>query len=111
MPLEESEKLELEKRMVDLMLDQMAEGKLTDNQAQSISRYCEESLKNVKNKQHLSEFLSVLVSKYPFFQSIQASEQGKVDEAVDKEVHEGALVLAQHGKIEEAIKLTQTATN
>lgn len=110
MQLDSSEKLLLEKKIVEILLDQMAQGKLNDDQAKAISVWAEASMKNVQNKQHLSEFLAVLCGKYPFFESVKVIEQGKVDDLVDQEIHDGAIALAQHGKIEEAIKLTKTAT-
>lgn len=96
--------------LVDTGIDRYGDGTISKEELGLIADFAAESMDKIKTQADLSSFLAALVSRWPIFQNIVAIEKGVVKEASDKRVYSGALDLAKHGKIEEAVKLAKTAT-
>lgn len=104
-------KYKVEKDLVDRSLIEYEAGKITDNDLKAIASYVLNSLKNVKTKEDLVNFLRALSVKWPMFSGIASIEEGNYKDLVEDDVYSGVLALAENGKIEEAIKLSRTMTN
>ena len=104
-------KQQVEKQIVDTGINKFEDGTITKEMLSQIADFTDEGMNKVKTQSDLSSFLSALASHWPIFQNIVTIEQGVVKEASDKKVYSGALDLAKHGKIEDAVKLAKSATN
>ncbi|MEK9176303.1 MAG: hypothetical protein AAB520_02550 [Patescibacteria group bacterium] len=103
-------KEQVEKQIVDMGIDKYGDGTISKEELSKIADFVVEGMEKVKTQQDLSEFLAFLASRWSFFQNLVTIEQGAVKEASDKQVYTGALDLAKHGRIDEAVKLAKTAT-
>jgi hypothetical protein len=101
----------VEKMIVDGTLGEFEKGKFTEAQMKEIADFTVVGMKNTKSLQDIYSFLKLLSSRWPIFQNLVTIEEGAMKEASDKKVYSNVLDLAKHGKIDEAVMLSKTATN
>lgn len=104
-----AERISLEEKIVNIIIDEIGKGNLSDDQASEISTFAQKELDEANNSQELLEIIEKMCLKWPFFERLKTTLQLQTNEDVDKEVHDGAVALTEHGKIDEAIKLMKTA--
>jgi len=105
------EKKKIEEAIVENMITALEQEKITEDEMSTISGFVLDGIDAVTSKQDLEKFLEELAGKWDIFKPILILEKGKLQEKVEDEVTEGVLLLLEHGKIDHAIKLAQSATH
>lgn len=105
------EKKEVEKDIVETALVEFERETIKKEDLKVIAQFTINGMKPVKTRVDLNNFLSLLSSKWPIFKGVASIEKGELTKMVETEVYSGALTLLQHGKIDKAIKLTQSVVN
>lgn len=104
------EKKELESAIVDKIIDALEHEVITQADTATISDYVLTHIDTLTHELEVQVFLKNLSEKWKIFEPLLLLKQGEYKEIVEDEVAEGVLILAQHGKVDEAIKLAKTMT-
>lgn len=104
-------KQNVDKRIVDKALSDFGEGIISEDDLREIANFTVSGMKNINNRAELFSFLRQLSEKWTSFKFIATIEESELKEAVESEVYSGVLTLAQHGKIDKAIKLAKKVTS
>jgi hypothetical protein len=104
-------KKHIEDEIVKIMINASQTQQLSDEDLSVISTVVLDTIDQVSDQVTLQTFLQDLVSRWPVFKPLLILELKEMKEKVEDEVAEGVLLLARHGKIENAIKLAKSATN
>ena len=110
MEINEEYKSRLQGQIVETMLMSLGNETLTEEEMPDIADFVLTEVAKLGTHEDVMDFLRDLSAKWRIFSSILVLESGEVKERVEDEVAGGVLTLAQHGKIEEAIKLAQSMT-
>jgi len=111
MDLTEEHKREVERKLVEVIIDALGKNLISVGDKDTISAFILERMRNVKDHEELISFLRELSSKWAIFSPLLVTESGEVkakseDQAVDK-----VQSLTQEGKIDEAINMAKTAVD
>lgn len=101
----------LEDSIVDTMLNKLEKEELTEDEMSIISAYVLDHVDNVKDNRTAIEFLEALAEKWDIFSTLLKIERAEMKGKVEAEVADGVLLLLQHGKLDNAIKLAKSATD
>ena len=110
MDLTKEQKYQIEKKIITKAIDEYGKKTVTRDTLIQIADFVIEGLKKMRTTSDLSQFLSSISAKWPFFKNIATTHGAGKQTLAESEALTGALVLAQHGKVDEAIKLAKTAT-
>lgn len=110
MPFTDEHKHELEKKIVETLIGALEKNELVEDQLSIIAGRVLERIDTLSTQDELAEFLTELCVEWPMFQQLLEIELGKVKSEVEKKVAHEVLLLANSGKIEEAIRLAKTMT-
>jgi len=103
-------KKEIENAIVDNMISALEKEKITEEDMSIISGYVLDHIDSATNYTTTTDFLKDISTRWSIFEPLLVMEKAGMTKKIEKEVAEGVLILAQHGKIENAIKLAQSAT-
>lgn len=109
--MDENQKKQLEDEIVRTMIQALNNKSITDEQMSIISTLVLDKIDEVHNELELKEFLSDLAARWHIFKPLLVLRFRDMQEKVEDEVAEGVLLLAKHGKIEDAIKLAKSVTS
>lgn len=104
-------KKKLEEKIVEIMITALEQDKISENDMSEISRYVLDNIDPAKTEQEVQAFLHKLSERWEIFKSLVILEEAELQEKIEAEVAEGVLVLLEHGKIDNAIKLAQSVTH
>ena len=105
------EKKKLEEAIVENMISSLEQEKITDDDLPTISSYVLEKIDAAQTSHDLEAFLEELATKWEIFQQLLTLKKAELQRKVEEEVTQGVLVLMEHGKLDHAIKLAQSATH
>jgi acyl-CoA reductase-like NAD-dependent aldehyde dehydrogenase len=108
-PLAE-EKKKLEEAVVETMITALEKEKITEEELPTISNFVLDKVDSAQNIHDLEVFLEELVKKWEIFQPLLVLEKAEKQEKFEEEITQGVLALMEHGKLDHAIKLAQSAT-
>lgn len=106
-----AEKTELEKAIVEELLQQVEAKKITLEESMSIVNYCLEKIKLINTKEEINSFLISLSSQWPMFSSLLNIEMAKEKEENKDATVDEIVALAKDGKLDEALDVAKAATN
>lgn len=109
--LTKAEKNEVEKDIVDIGISELRQERLTKEDLKKIAEFTLSGMSLVSTRVDLNKFLEGLSTQWPIFKGVASIERGELTKMVENEVYSGALTLLKVGKIDRAIKLTQSVTN
>ena len=98
------------KKINDIVLMGIDAGALEEYELSDIASYALKRMGELNGDGELPIFYQELADKWPIFSSLLDEEDGRAHEMVENEVSEGASMLLQHGKVDEALALVKTAT-
>jgi signal recognition particle GTPase len=104
-------KLEIQRQIVEAVVQHLEKNLISPDTSTEIATFVLDTLSNVSTQFELESFLTELTSRWNMFESILKSEEGKSRLKVEQEQIDGVLLLAKHGKIDEALQLAKSATN
>ncbi|MDO8487167.1 MAG: hypothetical protein Q7S45_02665 [Candidatus Curtissbacteria bacterium] len=110
MDINDQHKKELERKILEQIIDGLEDNKLTSDELPTIAGFVLSGLENVMTHEQVMKFLTDLSSKWPIFQNLALLEKGEVQEAHEDKIEEQVLNLAKSGNVEEAISLAKTVT-
>lgn len=108
--MDENVKKLIEQHVVERMISALDREEIDENEVPLIADFVLKGVDSITNEDEKMAFLRELAGKWRIFTGLLVIQSGEVKEKVEDEVAGGVLALAQHGKIEEAIKLAQTMT-
>ena len=109
-PLDE-EKKKLEEAIVENMITALEQEKIKEDEMPTISNFVLDGIDAAKSNQDLEKFLEDLANKWEIFKPIFFLKKAEMQKKVEEEVTQGVLLLMEHGKLDHAIKLAQSATH
>ena len=109
--LSKAEKNEVEKDIVDVGISELRGSRITKEDLKKIADFTLSKMPAVSTRMDLNNFLEELALNWPIFKGIASIEKGELTKMVETEVYSGALTLLKHGKIDRAIKLTESVVN
>ena len=110
MALSHEQKEDIFKKINDVVLMGIDTGALEEYELSDIAAYALKRTGELEGEGEISVFFQELSDRWPIFNSLLDEEEHKAHERVENEVSEGASMLLQHGKVEEALALVKTAT-
>lgn len=112
MDLTPDHKKDVEKKLVQAVIDALEGGHMTAEEADIITPFIySEMTTKVKTHEDLMSFLRVLSSKSPIFSYLLVTESGEVRDKEDKEVANKAEDLIKTGNLDQAIEMIKEANN
>ncbi|MGH7203906.1 MAG: hypothetical protein ACREHC_05675 [Candidatus Levyibacteriota bacterium] len=109
-PLEEKKK-KLEESIVEIMIQAVENKTINEDDMADISSYVLETIDAISDKESFKAYIHDLASQWVIFKPIEIMEEAELKEKIEDEVAQGVLVLLEHGKIDNAIKLAQSVTH
>jgi hypothetical protein len=106
-----AEKNEVEKDIVDVGISELRQSRIKKEELKEIADFTLAQMPFIKTRMDMNKFLEELALKWPIFKEIASMERGEFTKMVENEVYSGALTLLKHGKIDSAIKLTESVVN
>lgn len=100
----------MEDAVVDVMLNRLEKGDITEDDMSVISAYVLDHVDAVVDNNSAVAFLEALSQKWEIFASLLKLEKAEMQGKVEDEVADGVLLLLQHGKLDNAIRLAKSAT-
>lgn len=107
----EQHKKDIENKIVDRLISALNIDKITELDSSNIAKFVLERIDTIKNEGEMIQFLQQLADSWNIFIPIITMEEHESKRRIENEVAEGVLLLAQHGKVENAIKLAKSVTN
>lgn len=107
----QNHKKEIETQIVETMISALENEKITESESSEIAAFVLDRIDAVTTTQEMTTFLQDLAAKWEIFGSLLFLEQADLKERVEDEVAAGVLLLAEHGKLDDAIRLARSATN
>lgn len=104
-------KKKLEEVIVDTMIKAVEAEELTEEEMSKIAQFVLDGIDGASDQVSLKAFLHELAGKWKLFKPMVILEEAEEQEKVEEEVAQGVLVLLEHGKIDNAIKLAQSVTH
>ncbi len=105
------EKKKLEEAIVKNMIMALESDKITEGEMSTISGVVLDGIDAAETHEALQKFLEDLAARWKIFSPLVVLEKAVMQEKVEDEVAKGVLILLEHGKIENAIKLAQSVTH
>lgn len=105
------QKTEIERAIVEELLQQVDAKTITLEESMPIVNYCLEKIKPLTTKEEITAFLTALSAEWPMFNKLLIIENAKEKEANKDEVVDEIVSLAKDGKLDEALSVAKTATN
>lgn len=109
--LSKPEKNEVEKDIVGIGISELRQNRIKKEDLKEIANFTLAKMPLIKTRMDMNKFLEDLAIKWPIFKGVASIERGELTKMVESEVYSGALMLLQHGKIDRAIKLTESVVN
>lgn len=103
-------KNEVERKIVEIVMQALERGMLQQQDLPPIGEFVLDRIDKIKNHQELFQFLDDLSHKWSIFDPLLTLEKGRVKDAKEDEVFRNVLTMAKSGKVEEAISLAKTMT-
>lgn len=103
-------KKHLEESIVNNLITALERNTITEDEMATISGYVLDRIDTITDELGVAEFLKDISERWPIFKPIVILDGAPMRDKIEDEVAEGVLILAQHGKIENAIKLAQSVT-
>ena len=110
MALSNEQREDVFKKINDIVLMGIDAGALEEYELSDIASYTLKRVGELNGDGDLPIFYQELADKWPIFSSLLDEEDGRAHEMVENEVSEGASMLLQHGKVDEALALVKSAT-
>lgn len=110
MAVDEAYKNKIGERLTKRIADALRGQEISQEEAANISSYILENIDKVEDNVQLVDFLTDLSQKWPIFSSILTTEQAEATQDKAKEAVEQVSGLIKENKIDEAIKVAETAT-
>lgn len=104
-------KKKLEDEIVAIMIASLEKQTITEEDMSIMSGYVLDHVDQVTNYQTTMAFLTDISTRWKIFEPLLQMEKSEMKDKIEDEVADGVLLLARHGKIENAIKLAQSMTN
>lgn len=101
----------LEEEIVNLLIDALDKGEITEETMSVISGYVLDHVTSVTDNRSAITFLEELTGQWKIFTPILTMEKSVLQGQVEDEVADGVLLLLQYGKLDSAIKLAKSATS
>lgn len=111
MDITDKHKQDLEGEIVEKALKEYEEGRITRDDLKTIADFVIAGMKQVNTKEGVTNFLSSLSGKWPFFDKIVIIEAGHQKEEEEVKVYSEAVDMVHHGNIDSAITLAKTMTD
>lgn len=105
-----ADKEHIQTQIVEIIIYTLEHEQMTNTQASEISEFVLKEISHIHTQDDLMRFLQELSNRWKIFLPLHTQETGKKTEQIEEEVAEGVLLLTQHGKIDEALKLARSAT-
>ncbi|MGI8419789.1 MAG: hypothetical protein ACR2LN_04040 [Candidatus Levyibacteriota bacterium] len=105
------EKKKLEEAIVDIMIRALEQEEISEFKMSQMSAFVLDGIDAAKTQQEVKVFLQTLAERWELFKPLVFLEEAKMQEKIDDEVAQGVLILLEHGKIENAIKLAKSVTH
>lgn len=102
-------KYQIERKIVEVLLQKVEEESLTVEQTKEIIDYCTEAITKATSRDTLLSFLDEISNKWAMFQEIRQVEQGLTKELDKNIVSDTIMDLVKSGHIEEAADLAKKA--
>lgn len=100
-----------EEIIVETILNAVEKERIKEKDTQPIAQYVLDRIDKVKSDDELTAFIHELSEKWEIFKPVTIMKDSELQERVEDEVAQGVLVLIEHGKIDNAIKLAQSVTH
>lgn len=110
MDFDTDHKKRIEAKIVELIAEGLEKGNLKEEDSKEIADFVLGRIDLIKNHLELETFLSELSLKWQVFKVLENIEKSESREKAEAEAAEGVLILAKHGKINEALHLAKTMT-
>ena len=104
-------RIELEKQIVEIVLNEIDNKTLTVDQAREIMTFWLSKVKTITSEEEMLSFVIEFVAKWPIFNTIAIIEQGNIRREQEERITDDVVSLVKNGKIEEALALAKTANN
>ena len=104
-------KKEVEKRIVQAVIDGLEKGILSPDDARSAATFILSKVYEINTEDQLTNFLKELSSQWPIFGNLYTIEQGEAQEQKEEAVAQKVEELTQSGKIDEALTLAKSVTD
>lgn len=99
----EDHKKQLEKMIIDTLVEALEKKKLTEPELQTVSAYVLENIDKIQIHHDLVIFVDQLSKKWPIFQNIEQIEKGEESRILETEAAKTMLTLIKDGKSSEAM--------
>lgn len=100
----------LENEIVENMIRALEKEIITEEDMSIMSGYILDNIYRATDYISTVAFLKDISTRWKIFEPLLIMEKAQMNDKIENEVAEGVLLLAQHGKIEKAIKLAQSMT-
>jgi len=107
----QDKRYELEKRIIEVLLNSIENETLTLDQASEVTDFWLTKMEDLTSEEELSNFAKELSAKWPMFDRIALAEQSDTQKQEDVGVADNVVSLVKDGKLEEAIDLAKSQTN
>jgi len=111
MELTEEHKKEVERKLVEVIIDSLEKNLISVGDKDTISAFILGRALNVRTHEELITFLRELSSKWSIFSPLLVIESGEVKEKNEDRVVDKVQSLTQEGKIDEAINMAKTTVS
>lgn len=111
MDLTEEHKREVEKKLVETIIDSLKKNLISVADKDAVSAFILAKMPSVKTHEELITFLRELSSKWAIFSPLLVTESGEVKDKNEEKAVDKVETLTQEGKIDEAINMAKTAVN
>lgn len=111
MDLTQAHKKEVERKLVETIIDSLGKNLISVNDKNTMSGFILERMPIVKTHEELITFLRELSSKWAIFSPLLVIESGEVKDKNEEKAVDKVETLTQEGKIDEAINMAKTAVD
>ncbi len=105
------QKTEIERAIVEELLQQVDAKTITLEESMPIVNYCLEKIKPLTTKEEITTFLTSLSAQWPMFNNLLTIENAKEKEANKDATVDEIVSLTKAGQLDEALSVAKTATN
>lgn len=110
MDISDERRKEIEKKLVETIIQALENDILTADEMPTISSYILDNMPKVKTQDELLQFLRDLSAKWAFFSNLLVIESGEVQLAAEQVTTQNVVDLAKSGKLDEALSLAKSVT-
>lgn len=108
---DEAYKNKIGERVVRRIAQALKDKEISLEEASTMASYLLGNIDKAKDNLQLLNFLEEMAKKWPIFSNILTAEQGEIADKKEKIAIEQASSLIQENKIDEAIKVAESATD